>query len=449
VTWRKDRVVVDLPPAALDILSDDVKDILVYQVVKRDGSVIAGEGNLSAIEPGLDTFVSQRDRQPEQQRGYLQDARLNGQDVRLATVSCPVPGKSGDIVTIRVAQTLNGRQKLADDILVGVVLPQLFIVFLSAVIVLFGVRRGLAPLNNLRDEVSARTPLDLKPIPQDRVPKEVRPLVVAINNFMERLRCDMESQQRFVANAAHQLRTPIAGLKTQTELALRQTDPEDVRHALSLIRLGAERAAKLTNQLLTLARSEPSVVDVEKFQLIDLNNAVRNIVKELASLAEDEHIDLGFAGTEHSILVKGDPVSLHELVSNLIENAVHYTQSGGSVNVSVALEAQPLASNKGPGPAPLLSSASIRVEDNGPGIAVSERERVFERFYRICTKSSGSGLGLAIVKEIARAHNASVSLTSGANGLGTAVTVTFDAISLPEIAAPGSRAPALSGSRLE
>jgi len=264
------------------------------------------------------------------------------------------------------------------------------------------------------------------PIAEDGVPKEVRPLVQAINGFMERLSDDMESQRRFIANAAHQLRTPIAGVKTQSELAMRQQDPADVRHALSLIRLGSERAAKLTNQLLTLAKSEPSIVDTTKFETVDLNAITSNTVKELAGLAAELDVDLGIDTSPEPVWIKGDPLALHEMLVNIVENAIRYTQPGGRATARVT----------GSSPTEL---ANITVEDNGPGIPDEERERVFERFYRLQdsldrTRVSGSGLGLAIVRDIARAHHATVLLGPGERGVGTAVTVEFETVAAPATA---------------
>lgn len=416
--YRDGNVVVDLPPVARDILTDNLRDELYYQVATESGVLIAGD----EIDPR--SFGAR-----EEESMYVPDfhyAKVLGQEVRVANIYYAVPASGGKNVNIMVAQTLHGREKLADDILIGVVLPQLLIVFLSGAIVLFGVRRGLAPLTTLRDNVSNRTPLDLMPIAEDGVPKEVRPLVQAINGFMERLSDDMESQRRFIANAAHQLRTPIAGVKTQSELAMRQQDPADVRHALSLIRLGSERAAKLTNQLLTLAKSEPSIVDTTKFETVDLNAITSNTVKELAGLAAELDVDLGIDTSPEPVWIKGDPLALHEMLVNIVENAIRYTQPGGRATARVT----------GSSPTEL---ANITVEDNGPGIPDEERERVFERFYRLQdsldrTRVSGSGLGLAIVRDIARAHHATVLLGPGERGVGTAVTVEFETVAAPATA---------------
>jgi two-component system sensor histidine kinase TctE len=247
-------------------------------------------------------------------------------------------------------------------------------------------------------------------------PREVRPLVKAINDLLELLREDMQAQRRFVANAAHQLRTPIAGLKMQSELALRQSEPEEITHALNLIHLGADRAARLANQLLALARAEPGAVDPDLWQVMDLNSLAKNVCRELVTQALSENIDLGFEESEQIVTIRGDQASLHELLSNLIENAILYTQSGGHVTVRT-LKRSSVDGNE---------RSIVIVEDNGPGIAVEEREKVFERFYRISDRGvDGSGLGLAIVREIAKIHSAEVHLDVGPSGVGTSIAVDF------------------------
>ncbi len=424
---KKGHLQVDLPADALDLLKDNLEEHMYFQVLSGKGAVIAGDTKVPAT-----MFGARQETDPEEPDFHY--ATVNGEKVRVVHLFYTVPGAK-DAIQIQIAQTLHSRHRLASDILTQVVIPQLVMVMLSALVVLLGVRRGLKPLNDLRDEVSRRTPSDLRPIRADRIPKEVRPLVQAINGLMERLQRDMEGQQRFVANAAHQLRTPIAGLKTQTELAQRLSDPAEIKHALSLIKLGAERATKLTHQLLTLAKSEPSVVNVEKFQIVDLNGIVRNAVKELASLAQHQSIDLGFEGTQSAVFVKGDPISLHELASNLIENAIRYTQAEGHVNVSITHQLIAVWDTSGKARPP-LERACLKVEDDGPGIPENEREHVFERFYRLMgpegsTNPGGSGLGLSIVQEIARAHRATVSLGDGANGRGTSCTVMFEVIAVP------------------
>ena len=409
------KIVVDLQPQALKMLKDNVNDKVFYQVLDEKGKIIAGDDELPA--PDLNERVDSKSAE-------YRDDTVNGEDVRIASVNFPVPGQKDQAVFIQVAETLNGREQIADEILIGVVVPQLVIIFMSALVVWFGVTRGLRPLTSVRDAVASRTPTDLRPIALDNVPKEVRPLVHAINELLDRLSEDLQAQRRFVANAAHQLRTPIAGLKTQSELALRQSDPKDVTHALGLINTGAERAARLANQLLALARAEPGAVDPALWQILDLNDIAKSASKELVTQALAKNIDLGFEESAAPALVRGDRASLHELASNLIENAVLYTPPAGHVTVRIGNSLRP---------ADLEKRALLIVEDDGPGIASNERERVFERFYRISDRGvSGSGLGLAIVREIASVHRAEVYLGDGPDKCGTRVTVDFPAVAKNE-----------------
>jgi two-component system, OmpR family, sensor histidine kinase TctE len=313
---------------------------------------------------------------------------------------------------------LQGREDLINHVLLGVVLPQLLLIILAAMAVWFGVARGLRPLRGLQDAVSSRSPSDLRPLVADAAPREVKPLVSAINDLLGRLREDRDAQKRFVANAAHQLRTPLAGLKTQTELAERNLGPEELRHTLRHIRTSVDRATRLVHQLLSLARVEPSAFKTNRLEPVDINCIARDATTELVPQALSKHIDLGFEGLPYPCVLMGDARALFELASNLIENAILYTQPGGKVTVLVESPERP----------------RLLVEDNGPGIPEAEQELVFERFYRaLGTSVDGSGLGLAIVREIAETHGASVRLSSRPDGTGTAASVQFP----PAVVTPG------------
>ncbi|MBS2010753.1 MAG: sensor histidine kinase N-terminal domain-containing protein [Cyanobacteria bacterium SZAS TMP-1] len=420
------KVVVDLPPIALEILKDNVKDKLYYQVKDEHGKVIASDTRIPESEFGVVEDLSEKE--PEYSYG-----RIRGEEVRIASLLFREP-RSGARVVIQVAETLRAREEFADKILIGVVGPQLLIVMGIGLAIFLGIRRGLTPLNILRDELAMRTPHDLGPIPEEDVPREVRTLVSAINGLLHRLHLDIEAQRRFVANAAHQLRTPVAGLKTQTELALRQTDPADIKHALKQIRTSADRAARLTNQLLTLARTEPDVQDPRTRLPLDLNEVAKAVMGELVPQAVERNIDIGFEGSAEACTIVGDRWALHELCSNLVENAIRYTQDGGQVTVRVYTVVEKEKEKE----------HIFEVEDNGPGIPELERSRVFERFYRVpdegsVAKNSGSGLGLAIVREIANAHGADVKIISARGQSGTIVQVRFDRAVKANGAVPGDQ----------
>jgi two-component system sensor histidine kinase TctE len=401
------HIVVDLPPAALAILKDDIKDRVFYQVLDEKLQLLSGDSVLPI--PKVETM-------DDLTSADYRDGVISGEDIRIALIKYPVAKVRDRFVYIQVAETLHGREQIGEQILVGVILPQLAMVVISGLVLWFGVTRGLRPLAAVRDAVASRSPLDLRPIAVDNTPKEVRPLVQAINELLELLHEDMQAQRRFVANAAHQLRTPIAGLKMQSELALRQSKPEEIRHALNLINIGADRAARLANQLLALARAEPGAVDPGLWQRLDLNKLAKDVSRELVTQAIAKNIDLGFEESEIPVWIRGDQASLHELSSNLIENSILYTQSGGRITVRTFCKT-------GSGDE---QRSCIAVEDNGPGIPAAEREKVFERFYRVSDRGvAGSGLGLAIVREIAKIHGADVQLGDGPGGVGTRVLIEF------------------------
>jgi len=294
------------------------------------------------------------------------------------------------------------------------ILPQLMLIVFAGLMLWYAVGRGLAPLERLRREIENRSHRDLSALPVEDTPQEVRPLISAMNQLLDRLSLALASQQRFIADAAHQLRTPIAGLKTQTELALRQTPTGEAHDTLKQLRSATERATHLVNQLLSLARAEPPAGRVQPGERIDLEGLARAATAEWVPRALARDVDLGFDPDSRAVLVEGDPFLLREMLNNLLDNAVRYTHAGGQVTVCVgAKDGRPL----------------LTIEDNGPGIPETERARVFERFYRVLgTGVEGCGLGLAIVREIAQSHGAEVRLTPAQGGAGTIAQVIFPAL---------------------
>ncbi len=392
---------VDLPPAAVALLKHSDKDAFYFQVIGDGGKIISGDKYIPDPEP--DEKVSQ---EPLFYYGIIDNT-----EVRICALRVSVSGDPTKRLILKTAETTVGRTQLIQSILLGVVAPQLVLIFLAGLAVWLGVARGLKPLQILKEAVESRNPSDLRLIDCGNVPKEVKPLVMALNNLLARLQEDRDAQKRFVSNAAHQLRTPLAGLKTQTELALRYRDADELRQSLKHISTSADRATRLAQQLLSLARVEPAVFLNCELEAIDLNKIARDATRELVPQALSKKIDLGFEGNSMPQVIHGDAGSLHELATNLIDNAILYTQPAGKVTVRV------LTSPTGP---------LLVVEDNGPGIPVSERKQVFERFYRVLGGNTrGSGLGLAIVREIAEAHKADIELRDGPEGIGTSVHVRF------------------------
>jgi two-component system sensor histidine kinase TctE len=260
--------------------------------------------------------------------------------------------------------------------------------------------------------VSDRSHLDLSPIDTHDVPGEVRPLVDEVNELMARLGRTFDFQNRFVADAAHQLKTPVSGLKAQIELALRESDPQRVRHSLAQLYLSADRLSRLVRQLLSLARNEPGALDSMQLQPLDLNAHALEVSMEWAPQAIKRNIDLGFEGADHPLTIDADRDRLRELVNNLIDNAIRYSQPGGRVTV----QAGQIGSDQ----------CRLAISDDGPRIPVEERARIFERFHRLLgTQEDGSGLGLAIVSEIATLHGARITLEEDADGVGNTFSVFF------------------------
>ena len=404
-----DRIYVDLPEIAVKMLQSRESGRLYYLVTGPNNEYITGEPDLPAPP---DSFSGQA--------SYYDAAYLN-HPVRMVAIHLPVEmGKHEGMVTVQVAENSATRIEFARQIMLRSVLPQALPIVVAGLILWYAVGRALAPLGTLRREIENRSHRDLSALPEEQAPQEVRPLIHAMNDLLERLSLALAAQQRFIADAAHQLRTPIAGLKTQTELALRQTPPGEAQATLRQLRSGTEQATRLVNQLLSLARAEPPIGRVQATEYIDLRDLTREATMDWVPRAIERNVDLGFDADSQRAEVDGDPFLLREMLNNLLDNAIRYTHSGGQVTVRVARES---------------GGSVLTVEDNGPGIAPSERARVFERFYRVLgTGAEGCGLGLAIVREIAQSHGAEVRLTPGADNTGTIVTIHFPAIAEADVA---------------
>jgi two-component system sensor histidine kinase TctE len=391
---------LDLPDVALQMLQTRQSGPLRYLVTGPQGEFISGEPSFPSPEdPGLDRVR------------YYDDFFL-GRALRIVALRVPVqPGSGRGAVLIQVGEHVTLRSEFARQLLLRMVLPQALLIFLAMFAVWYGVGRGLAPLSDLRREIERRSHRDLSPLTESTVPREVQPLIHAMNGFLERLSASISAQQRFIADAAHQLRTPIAGLKTQTELALRQAQAGEAKATLDQLHAATDQLTRLVNQLLSLARAEPDARRSAETGRINLVELAREFTTEWVPRAIAREIDLGFERPSGDTFIEGDTFLLREMLGNLLDNAIRYTQLGGHVTVKVAAEG---------------NSAVLSVEDNGPGIPPADRERVFERFYRVLgTGAEGCGLGLAIAREIALRHRAEITLDDGAGGRGTVVRVRF------------------------
>ena len=280
---------------------------------------------------------------------------------------------------------------------------------ITLVLVWVGIQIGLRPVKRLRDEIARRSPLDLRPIDEVSVPREIAPVVVTLNRLFLMLKTSVQSQQQFIANTAHQLRTPITGMQAQLELLAAEPAAAPIKHRLATLQEAIRQLAHSANQLLTLARADPAVNIAAKNRTVALDAIAGEVAAKFFDRALQSNIDLGVEAQPVSILA--DPSLLDDLLSNLVDNALKYTPEGGSVTVSAG---------------ELGGKPYVAVEDTGPGIPQSERERVRQRFYRLPNSPGhGSGLGLAIVEEIARNYGAAVAIGSGAQGRGTRVVVQF------------------------
>jgi two-component system OmpR family sensor kinase len=313
---------------------------------------------------------------------------------------------------VQVGQPLHVRSELAARLALSTILPLALVTPLIAVFVWVAVRRGLAPLARVAAAVQKRSPSQLAPLNPVGWPREVEPIVQALNGLLGRLERALDAQRSFVADAAHELRTPLAALALQAQLVERETTPEARAQALGDLRGGLARATRVVEQLLSLAREEPDVVPAV-FAPVDASALLRETVAALSPLAAAKSIDLGVTRADDAAIVSGDADGLRTLLANLVDNAIRYTPEGGRVDASVeARDAQVV----------------IAVRDNGPGIAPAERERIFDRFARGDAPSApGSGLGLAIVRRIAQRHGGSVGIEDGIGGRGAGLVVMLPA----------------------
>jgi two-component system OmpR family sensor kinase len=308
---------------------------------------------------------------------------------------------------LQVAQPMSLRRELAASMALRTVVPLLAVVPFLAALLWFGIARGLSPLERVAVAVGERSPHALLPLAEAGLPVEVRPLVHALNGLLGRLDRALGAQRAFIADAAHELRSPLTAVHLQAQLAERATSAEERTGALAELRAGLERATHLVEQLLTLAREEPGVSE-RPFAPVELSELARHVLAEYTAIADLRHVDLGMATGDApgaGVIVGGDAAGLRAMLANLVDNAVRYTPAGGRVDVAVRRE---------------RGDAVVTVSDSGPGIPAGERGRVFDRFYRVpgtgATGVPGSGLGLAIVKRIAERHDATITLGPGLSG---------------------------------
>ncbi|MCZ8252897.1 MAG: sensor histidine kinase N-terminal domain-containing protein [Hylemonella sp.] len=396
VTVEEQQVRFSLPLPARQLLRSDDTDTVYYQILGARGEYLAGEREFplppeeEVVAPGV---------------VRLRDDKYQGMELRVAYMWVPLEPLGARLALVQVAETLDKRSILAAEIIKGVMLPQFVTLPLAVLLVWLALVQALKPLNRLEERIRARRPDDLSPLDTQTVPQEVTPLVASVNDLLLRLKDSISTQKRFLADAAHQLKTPLAGLRMQADLAQREgTSTEELKQSLRQIGRSSIRATHTVNQLLALARAEAGTTAISR-QPCDLARITMEVVQDSVPRALDKYIDLGYEGAQPGtpgVTIEGNPTLLKELVRNLLDNAINYTPS--TLDHPGVITARVLAD-------PFGKIIVLQVEDSGPGIPPAERELIFQPFYRALGNDvDGSGLGLPIAQEIAQQHRAHISV---------------------------------------
>ena len=409
------QVQFNLPQPARQLLRADDSDTVIYQILGARGEFLSGERDLPLPEEDETPFFDQV---------RIRDGEFRGIDVRIAYTWVRLDLKGAQPALVQVGESLDKRAVLATEIVKGVMLPQFVILPLAVLLVWVGLAYAIKPLNRLEERIRARRPDDLSPLDEHSIPQEVAPLVASVNDLLMRLKNSINHQKRFLADAAHQLKTPLAGLRMQADLAQREgANTDELKQSLRQIGAASKRATHTVNQLLALARAEEGGTTMAR-QRCDLAQVTIEVVQDCLPRALDKAIDLGYEGIQpgaDGATLQGNATLLKEMLRNLVDNAINYTPSSsaqpGVVTVRVLAD-------------PFGKVLLLQVEDSGPGIALAERELVFKPFYRaLGTDIDGSGLGLPIVLEIAHVHGGSVTLEDAHSGHappGSRFTIRFE-----------------------
>jgi two-component system sensor histidine kinase TctE len=392
---------LDLPQSALRLFVWDVVDTTYYRVSGAGSGLVAGRHDMPP--PGAPGDVV------DYEGALLYDGVIDGAPVRVSKLQLPAKD-FGEAVTVQVAETENKRRILAREILFGLLLPQIVLIGTAVLLLWFGIRGGLAPLGRLAERLQAQDHRRPQPIAADDVPLEVQPLALALNDLLSRLDSALGTQRRFVADAAHQLRTPLTSLKLNIDQAL-QDAGDGAAPLLRECARALERVSRLSNQLLLLARAEPDAIAAAPLEYLDLVALTREVGAEWVPRSLQRNIDISLSVPEQAVTVRGNPVLLAEALNNLLDNALKYHPGSGHVALEVSAHPQP----------------RLRVADDGVGIPAALRPQALQRFFRVdrggSGGSEGSGLGLAIVQEIVRSHGGTLLLGEGLEGKGLGVDI--------------------------
>lgn len=407
VDIKEGEIVVDLPYAALQLLESNIQERIFYRVVGPDGKTITGYDDL----PLPDSLSS------TSEAAALYAAEYRGEVIHLVAMNKQMYGTHGAApVVIIVAETGEARYALSHQILVESLTRQGLLIAAAGLLVWFGLVRGLRPLRRLTSGLAQRDPADLGPIDPSSVQTEVRPLIQAINQHTSRIERLLASQRRLITDASHQMRTPLSEMRVQIDYSLRDEDSATWRRTLVDVHQDIDRLARLIGQLLLLARSDPDLLQDQRLVDVDLVALTQGLALDFVPASRQKSIDLSFEHSAPSVIVRGNATLLREAFANLFDNAITYGRPGGTVVVRV---------EHGP-------VTSLEIVDDGPGIPIDEREKVFERFYRGRNAGvSGSGLGLSIVRDICLAHRAHVAISTPPNGSGLRVQVIFQPAETP------------------
>jgi two-component system sensor histidine kinase TctE len=372
-------LLIDFPRAAQDIIEQDPTDKVSYMVSAPPGQFLLGNAKLPGPSVALISTTSE---------ALLYNTTIDSKPMRVALIELDY-GEPHSLqrMRVQVAKSLAVQQRLTTELIADMLAPLLLLGLLLGVLVYGGISRGLKPLKRLQSQLGDRSSpalSALSPIELTQAPQEVHALATAVNQLLAAVRRSLGQEKRFLNDAAHQLRTPLAGLISQTELALSESDPQALRMRLNKVLSGAQRSAHLVHQLLSLARNEVEV----KLMPLDVAALARDVAREWTPRALKRGIDLGYEGLDE-LRILGEPMLLREALNNLIDNALNYAGAGSEATLRVQAEA---------------GQALLEVQDNGPGLSQADLAHVFERFWRASDLAGGCGLGLAIVAEIAQRH---------------------------------------------